>query len=214
MPKFRTFWDIFNGYIQRRMIFILIIVLVFAIGTGFGALTVKTLSTNQKEDLSNYLQSIFTSVPEEIHSLNRAELAHQGMVDNIVKTTGLMWLLGLSVIGSPFILALVFLRGFVLGFTIGFLVEDLVLRGVFLTLLSILPHNLIIVPAIIIGATASLSFSFAALKTLIGLNNENIYHQFFGCAIMVIFSWCLLGLGALVETFLTPILIEFGNRFL
>ena len=63
MPKFRTFWDIFNGYIQRRMIFILIIVLVFAIGTGFGALTVKTLSTNQKEDLSNYLHSILRLFP-------------------------------------------------------------------------------------------------------------------------------------------------------
>ena len=46
---------------------------------------------------------------------------------------------GLTVIGAPVVLGIVFLRGFVLGFTIGFIIDELYVRGLILSLSSVLP---------------------------------------------------------------------------
>lgn len=200
--------ELIRGYFYRRLPLFLGVSFLLVMGLVFGAVAVQTLPEHQQEDLTSYLQNFYATFPQEIEVSNQRLLARQGMIDNILKTTGLMWLLGLTVIGAPFILGLIFLRGFVIGFTVGFLIEQMVLRGVVLSVASVLPHNLLIVPAILLGGGATLSFSWAALKTLLGANNESIYHQFISCTFVVLISFGLLGLAAFVEAYITPVFIQ------
>ncbi|MFP3381015.1 stage II sporulation protein M, partial [Bacillus sp. SIMBA_069] len=75
------------------------------------------------------------------------------------KTVAIMWVLGLSIIGLPMILLMLFLKGVVVGFTVGFLVNQLQWQGVTFAMMGILPQNLLVVPALFIVGVSGISFS-------------------------------------------------------
>jgi len=78
---------------------------------------------------------------------------------NQAKTILLIWFLGLTVIGMPLILGICFLKGFSLGFTIGFLVQEKAGAGVLISILAILPQNLLYIPLLIIWSVVAVKFS-------------------------------------------------------
>ena len=201
-----------HTHLGRRSSTYAFLMVVLIMGTVSGAFAVKTLSPGQNDELLSYIQNFFQAFPvmQPNDPLTNARLSFLG---NITKTIGLMWLLGLSVLGAPFILALVFLRGFVLGFTVAFLVQEMVFRGIILALASVLPHNLLLVPGIILAGGASFAFSWAALQTLLGRRDINMYRQFANTALLVLLACICMGLAALVEAYITPGLIETVARY-
>ncbi|MGI6567216.1 MAG: stage II sporulation protein M [Firmicutes bacterium] len=203
----------FQGYFHRRTAAYMFVFVVFIMGTISGAFAVKALSTQQRDDLGGYIHTLFEAAPAA-NAVGSAAAIRQAFLQNIAKTVGLMWLLGLSVLGAPLVLALLFLRGFVLGFTVGFMVEEMVLKGIAMAVVSVVPHNLLVVPALILAGGAALSFSWAALRTLMGRRDINMYHQFFRVTLLTVGACGLMGAAALVEAYITPVLIETASRYL
>jgi len=201
--------EIMKAFFLRHLALYAALLVLFAVGIGFGALATQSLSYAQRADLSDYVNSVFSAL-----TAGRGALAWQGFADNILKTSGLIWLLGLTVIGAPLVLGVVFLRGFILGFTIGFIVDELHAKGLLLSLVSVLPHNLIAAPAVILAAGGALSFAGAALKTLLGLSRESIYGQFAANTGLAAASACLLAAAALVEAYVTPVLVQLSRELL
>mgnify|MGYP000852379979 CR=1 FL=1 len=210
-----AFGELVAKYFLRHLPLYLALILLFATGLGFGAVTTQKLSPVQKEDLAAYISGVYTSLSDDSAQFYpRGEVFYQSVMDNVVKTTGLLFLLGLTVIGAPLILAIVFVRGFVLGFTVGFLVQETMVQGLILSTTSILPHNLLVVPALLVGAGGALSFSAIALKTLLGFSKDGIYGQFASTTFLSLCSGLLFVLAALIEAYLTPILAQLGTGFM
>lgn len=210
-----AFGELVLKYFYRHLPLYIALILLFVTGLAFGAVATEQLSPTQKDDLTNYLASIYTSLSDEHQQdVPKAAVFRQSLMENVVKTTGLLFLLGLTVIGSPLILGVVFVRGFVLGFTVGFLVQETMVRGLILSTASVLPHNLLVVPAILLGAGGALSFSAAAAKSLLGLSKEGVYSQLASTMFLSFCSSILLVMAALIETYLTPILIQLSSGFL
>ncbi|MCK9526349.1 MAG: stage II sporulation protein M [Limnochordia bacterium] len=210
-----AFGELIGKYFLRHLPLYLALILLFAFGLGFGAVATQKLSPVQKDDLASYIAGVYTSLGEDYGQvLPRGDVFSRTLMDNVVKTAGLIFLLGLTVIGAPLILAIVFVRGFVLGFTVGFLVQETMVQGLVLSTTCILPHNLLVVPAVLIVAGGALSFSATALKTLLGLSKEGIYGQFASTTFLALCSGGLFVLAALIEAYLTPILARFGSGFL
>lgn len=210
-----AFGELIWQYFYRHLPLYLALILLFVTGLGFGAVATQKLSPVQKADLTNYLGDVYASIAQnEGVYASKGEVFYQSMVDNVVKTTGLLFILGLSVIGAPLVLGVVFIRGFVLGFTVGFLVQETMVTGLVLSTTSILPHNLLVVPAILVSAAAALSFASTALKTLLGLTKDGVYAQFASTAFLSLCSCILLIIAALVETYLTPVFIQLTSHFL
>ena len=207
--------ELLREYFFRHLPLYLALILLFMTGLGFGAMATQKLSPVQRDDLANYIAGVYRSLGDDYGQVSpRGEVFQQSVMDNVVKTMGLIFLLGLTVIGAPLILPIIFVRGFVLGFTIGFLLQEAMVQGLFLSTTCILPHNLLVVPAILIGAGGALSFAATALKTLLGFSKEGIYGQFASTTFLTFCSGVLLVLAALVETYLTPILAHLGSGFL
>ncbi|NLV20582.1 MAG: stage II sporulation protein M [Syntrophomonadaceae bacterium] len=78
---------------------------------------------------------------------------------NQAKTIVLVWFLGLTVIGMPLILGICFLKGFSLGFTIGFLVQERAGEGILISILAILPQNLLYIPLLIVWSVTAIKFT-------------------------------------------------------
>ncbi|KAB2333753.1 stage II sporulation protein M [Bacillus mesophilum] len=146
---------------EHSSIYLFVIVLFF-MGVIFGAIVVNSLSFTQKEDLFYYLSQFFGQVSaEEVASSN--DLFKQSLLHN-AKYIGLIWLLGISIIGLPVILVMLFIKGMVVGFTVGFLVNQMAWDGFLLSFVSILPQNLVIIPVFIIAATLAVAFSLKMIK--------------------------------------------------
>ncbi|WP_080845357.1 stage II sporulation protein M [Cytobacillus gottheilii] len=146
---------------EHSSIYLFVIVLFF-MGVIFGAIVVNSLSFTQKEDLFYYLSQFFGQVStEEVASSN--DLFKQSLLHN-AKYIGLIWLLGISIIGLPVILIMLFIKGMVVGFTVGFLVNQMAWDGFLLSFVSILPQNLVIIPVFIIAATLAVAFSLKMIK--------------------------------------------------
>jgi stage II sporulation protein M len=126
---------------------------------------------------------------------------------NQAKTILAVWFLGLTVIGMPLILGICFLKGFSLGFTIGFLVEEKAGAGILISILAILPQNLLYIPLLIIWSVVSIKFSIFITG---GRHNNNLS---LGKALTAFTAQMLAFLvlvlvGALIEAYFSPWFIQ------
>lgn len=192
---------------ENRTIYVFTTVL-FLIGIIFGAIIVNSLSLTQKHDLYIYLSQFFGQVSE-------GELAESSAIfaqsfTHYAKYFGLMWILGLSIIGLPVILILLFLKGVVVGFTVGFLVNQMGMPGFFLSFVSIMPQNFILVPAFIIVGTASISFCLKMVRQqFMKRTNIPIFPQFFKYSILIFGVGGALAFASIFEAYVSPVLMRF-----
>lgn len=207
-----------TSYFRQQIPFYVFSCIIFVMGIIFGALAVGTINPSQRTELEGHLGVFFDIFdPHQKETLSRGAYALESILGNI-KAAILAWALGLSVIGAPGIPVILFGRGFVLGFTVGFLVEEMVFKGVALSLASIFPQNLLIIPAIIMACSGSLSLAWSSFRRRFGGGSGRAYEETF--AVRVIRSLIHLGLACMmlivagfVEGYITPVFIKLLTRY-
>ena len=143
--------NLITRHIQENSSIYSFIMVLFMMGIIFGAIIVNSLSDLQKEDLFYYLNQFFGQVGEG-KTGPAEELLKLSFIHN-VKFTGLMWILGISIIGFPLVFILLFLKGVVVGFSVGFLVNQMGWSGLLLSFGTLLPQNLLLIPVFIFIAS-------------------------------------------------------------
>lgn len=192
-------------HLRANIVAYFFIILIFIVGIVIGALAVKTLPEDQKIELVNYLKIFFQGL------LKGQEVSDGGtlwaVVCSSLKTIGLMWLLGFTIVGIPFVLFIVFIRGFVIGFTVGFLVNEYVMRGIFFALAAVLPHNFFAIPAVIVTGVTATSFSLLLVRhkkrKKPGLLYQSLVYSL-TCFAMLL----MMLLGALIEVYISPVFMK------
>nr|WP_221434238.1 stage II sporulation protein M [Geomicrobium halophilum] len=192
---------------EFRSLYIFSTVLFFT-GIIFGAIVVNSLSLSQKEDLFVYLQQFFGQVGQG-QLTSGSDLFWQSF-SYYAKYMALMFILGLSVIGSPVILLLLFLKGLAIGFTVGFLVNQMGVPGFSLSLVSVLPQNLLIVPILLIVSVLSVAFSLRLIRQqFIKVGQmEPIFPVFIRICLFMVVALMVVALAAIIEAFISPVLLE------
>lgn len=149
--------------LQTQLPLFIFVFVLFAMGVLFGAFLVQALTLEQKEEMSRHLGSFFQSVMLDEPGSGQSS-AFLAAFSLHVKWLVLIWLLGLSVIGLPFVLLLDFLKGVLVGFTVGYLTGQLSWKGLLVAMIAVLPQNLLVVPALMALSAASVVFSFQLVK--------------------------------------------------
>ncbi|MDP5273641.1 stage II sporulation protein M [Chengkuizengella axinellae] len=193
-------------YLKDHLSLYIFVSVLFIMGIIFGALMVNALSLEQKQDMSNYLDSFFKTMDEETDLSSRQLL--QETFGLHLKWMLLIWVLGLSVIGLPFILILDFLKGVLIGFTTGYIVGELSWDGILFTLVSIAPQNLIIIPVIIIASVSGVSFSIYLIKNRLLQKRGNISKPFMTFSFLILSLIGVLFVISMYETYLTPVIMK------
>ncbi|WP_051273095.1 stage II sporulation protein M [Desulfotruncus alcoholivorax] len=191
---------IWTASLKKSWPLYLIVIIVFSVGILFGSLGANTLQENQAQELHQYLQSFLSQAAEL--DINQGQVARGALHDNIVVGV-VMYVLGLTIICLPLVLAYIFIRGFILGFSIGFLTLDHELHGFLVILISMLPHNIFFIPAMIIGGTASLSFSILLIKRFFN-SRTKIWPAFLSYSLVMTGVLAAFVLAALTEAYITP----------
>lgn len=179
---------------------------MFCLGLSFGLYAVKYMGLAEKSDLTNYFTK-FTQLLTE-GSLSYTSLLLAALKKNLILIICLC-VLGVLFFGGIPILIADFIKGFSLGYTFSFIVSAVESKGLLLALISILPQNLIYIPAVIILSMIGLSTSTEALKGKILKKNNgrnNIINEYVIKMLLVVLVMFLIGI--LVETFISPSLIK------
>lgn len=195
------------GYRPQQVLSLYVFTLtLFATGIAFGALAIGFLSPTQKHELAGSLGLFF------------AELRHGGVAEPDVafryamgyhfKVLGLLWLLGLSVVGLPFIVVAVFLKGMVLGFTVGLLVSQSGWEGFLFALTAVVPPNLLVVPAVLVVSVAGMAFSLGLIRNHFLARRQPMWPAFLRYAALVPVSALALVTASWVQAYLSPAMMR------
>lgn len=198
-------------YLKAHIVAYFFLILIFVIGVVVGSLAVKTLPDEQKTELISYLRLFFQGLMASPEANQNVDLLNTVLFGN-AKTSGLIWLLGFTVIGVPFILFIIFTRGFVIGFTVGFLVNEYVMKGLAFALVSILPHNFFAVPALLAAGVAAVSFSGAIVRRTRG--KVGFLQQALGYTLVCAIAFLFMMLAGCIEVIISPIFMKLVASFL
>ncbi len=192
-------------FLRAHLVAFFFMVLFFIIGIVVGALAIKILPEDQKAELVSYLHLFFLGLTQG-GELTGSELIVPALVNN-VKVILLMWLLGFTVIGIPFVVFLIFTRGFIVGFTVGFLVNEYVMRGLAFALVSILPHSLFSVPAVIITGVSATSFSWMFMRHKVR-GKHNMMVEAFSYSFICMLMTAFMIVASLIEVYISPVFMK------
>ncbi|MGE5560083.1 MAG: stage II sporulation protein M [Chloroflexota bacterium] len=195
------------GYLRANTGVYVFCIVIFTVGACFGALAIRALSAVQKAELIDYLQVFLRGLANTGEPVAGAAVLQQALATHW-KTAGFIWLLGLTVIGLPAVALVVFTRGFVIGFTVGFLAEQLGYKGVLFALFSVLPQNLLAVPAILVVGASALSFSLLLVGARMQRRRFQFLEEFAGYTAIVAVACVALAGAGLVEAFIAPVFIR------
>ncbi|MEK3902171.1 MULTISPECIES: stage II sporulation protein M [unclassified Paenibacillus] len=198
---------------EQTPLYIFVAVL-FLVGVVFGALIVTALTLDQQQELGDYLSNFFVTVDQQ--GLPDAQDSYWSIAAFHLKWVGLIWVLGLSVIGLPGILILDFLKGVLIGFTVGTLVSQYSWHGMLFALVSVAPHNLVLIPVLLVCSAAALGFSLLMIRSrVLGQQRRTqITHPF------MMYTLLSLGMALLVmgisgfEAYLTPVMMRWVTPLL
>lgn len=184
-----------------------ILLMSFVLGVSAGAFTVNGLTSIQREELTNYFQGFLQLL--DIQKVDSNELLSISIIEN-VKIIVILWVLGVSIIGIPFIFLFMTVKGFITGFCSGFIINVIGSKGVLFTLFALLPKEIIIIPCLIALGVNGINFSLKIIKSrnIKHLSRESLKASFFQYCFVTIFFSCFIFVGVLIEAYITPVFIR------
>lgn len=211
--RWRRFEEEVERHIRSNQGIYFFVVILFLTGVVFGALAVRTLASHQKTELMEYLQVFVGDVTSEVLPSGN-ELLLPTLWAN-AKTIILLWLGGLTVVGLPLTLILLFTKGFSSGFTVAFLVEEVKWRGFVLATTAILPHSLFVIPALLFLSAGAISFAYCVLRQrFFNRRSHREASPFWSYALFICYAGLAIFLAALVEAYITPVLAKITAAWL
>ncbi|WP_438448844.1 stage II sporulation protein M [Gorillibacterium sp. sgz5001074] len=197
---------------KEHLPFYLFVFVLFAVGIVFGAVMVGALTLEQKQELARHLH-FFIQTVNEGGGFDTSASFQQSLVMHL-KWVVLIWVLGLSVIGLPLVFALDFLKGVLVGFSVGYMIGQYSWKGMLFALTSVVPQNLIVIPALVITSAAAASFSVQLVRNrVVGKQGQLLpaFGSYTGIALMMT---VLLTGAALYEGFLSPVVMKWVTPML
>ncbi|MBC8016461.1 MAG: stage II sporulation protein M, partial [Sporomusaceae bacterium] len=111
------------------------------------------------------------------------------------------------IVGIPFVLFILFTRGFIIGFTVGFLVNEYVMRGLLFALASVLPHNFFAIPAILITGVSATKFSLMLVRRK-KQGKINLWYEAAGYSLLCALMLAVMLFAALLEVYISPVFMK------
>ncbi|HHV59545.1 MAG TPA: stage II sporulation protein M [Clostridiaceae bacterium] len=181
--------------------------LSFVAGIIAGAFTVNGLNPGQSTELENYFFGFLHLI--NYQNIDSVELFKITMLENL-KLIAVLWGLGVTIIGIPFIYIVIGIKGFISGFSSGFIIEAAGLRGILFVIAAMLPKELIQVPCLVALGVSGINFSLNILRSRSHKLpfKSSLKSEFFTYCLITALFFCLITAGALLEAYVSPMLVK------
>ena len=189
---------IINNILKNKRKYILLL-LIFIIGIVLGVFFINNSDENQKKEINEYIMNFVTTLKEN-NSIDKKELVKASLKGNIVMGIAL-WFIGSTVIGLPLIYFFVLYKGLCIGYTMSSAKLTLSTgKGILFCISSILLHNIIMIPAILMIAASGTNLCQAIIKNR---TKENIKLEIIKHSIISFIGIIFFMLSSLVEVYIS-----------
>jgi len=177
----------------------------FLLGISAGVFTELMMPSTEKEGMISYLDQYFLlNSPDDL-----------AFIEIFMKSAGnnlgllfIMLLSGLSAFGFPAALAALIYKGMALGFSAALLIDSMSFKGVAIVFTSMIPQNLIIIPAILLAGVAALNMAFHTISNRkYGIKKSLAESSGSYLFINAVLAIAILA-GCFIESFLSPLLTQ------
>lgn len=156
--------------LQRKHGSALLFLLAIAVtGLFFGGVVAGQIPHPEQMILDNRLQNLISDVTNHQLASSKELLWQRLSADG--RMLALLWLLGLSIIGIPIIILLLFLRAFSTGFAIGYTILHFGVKGLWIAMLGIFLHEFLAYSTLLAAALTAIRFSKTILIQKIQLSD-------------------------------------------
>lgn len=193
-----------NNIISQKQKYLFLIV-IGLIGIISGILFIFFISKTDKSLVKDELDLFFDGVLE--NKLNYVSSIINSVSSNFLYFI-IIWILGISIIGIPIIIFLLFLKGFIFGFSISSIIYNFGIKGIFLSFFYQFPHSLILFILFILISFYAINFSVRLFKVLFLKENINLNIYFKKYSLVVGVCFLVSILCSLLEVFVSPILLK------
>lgn len=189
---------IINNILKNKRKYILLL-LIFIIGIVLGVFFINNSDENQKKEINEYITNFVTTLKEN-NSIDKKELVKASLKGNIVMGIAL-WFIGSTVIGLPLIYFFVLYKGLCIGYTMSSAILTLSTgKGILFCISSILLHNIIMIPTILMIAASGTNLCQAIIKNR---TKENIKLEIIKHSIISFIGIIFFMLSSLVEVYIS-----------
>lgn len=195
-----------EGHVREQMGIYLVVILIFALGIIAGSLSIRLLEAGQVTELNDYFYGFVDYLTDQ-QPIDQMQILQRSLVYNGQIILAL-WLLGNLFFGFVIALGIIFYRGFTIGFTVGFLAEQSAMQGIIFSVGSVLPQNLLYVPATIFAGVFTVSLSLLLLRRRVAKKTFPYGTYFFQYTLAMLMVALAFLAGSLVETMITPVFMR------
>lgn len=189
---------------KNKKLFVFVSILLI-IGFIAGTLFITILSTEDKKIVSETISNYFNQIKN--NNIDLEYTLRTSLTTNLIYLV-FMWLLGISIIGIPIIIFLIFIKSFILGFSISSIIFKYKLGGTLLSFSYIFPHQILNLVVISFIGLYALKVSLSLIKLIISkkqINFKLIIKKYFAVLIICVIISIV---STLFESFLCPYLIK------
>ena len=207
--------EMYNKYrkeISKKNNFLVLILGIFILGLIFGSIYITILGKSEKTLIINSVGNYFNEI-KGVSFDNGINVFKNSLISNLLYNIS-MWLLGLSAIGLPVIIIMVFFKSFVLSFSVSSIIAKYGFKGILGALLYIFPSPLITGIFSIILGTYSMIISVKLIRSAFTKQTIN-FKSFMGKYFFILLISVLVSvLCALIDAFASPYILKLFTNFI
>ena len=121
---------------------------------------------------------------------------------------GLIWGLGLSIIGIIFNIFLTYIKGFVVGFSVASIFATYNYKGILMALLYLFPHQILNVIVVCVLTIYSIMFYLNLLEIIVTKKVKKNYNMLKRYVVILLFSIIISFISSILEVYLFPNLLK------
>jgi stage II sporulation protein M len=199
--------DLLNKHVQNNFWLYIISLLCLCTGIVLGMYSVRYMGSFEKSDLLSYIKNFNSTI-------NSGNISYRSIFSETLKSNIpillIMWFLGLTMIGVPIILIIDIIKGFTIGFTISFMINNMGMKGMWFSLLGVLPQNIIYIPCFILASVIAMDFSMAILKDKANRQwTSNIWVRVTSYSLSFLLVAVVMFIGFFMESYVSPNMVKF-----
>ena len=188
---------------KKKYMYLIIIIII---GIIVGILFSNILSTEDNKLVTNKITEYFNNLKNDV-PINYLKNLLSSLKNNLLYI-GIIWILGLSVIGLLFNNFILFFKSFVLGFSIGSIINIYLYNGLILSFLYVFPSLIINIIVLLIMTYFANDFSMKLFNLLFRKKEIKFsliikrYSKILLCLSIILI------ISSLIETFIMPFSIK------
>lgn len=185
--------------VDKKTLLFLFIISIIGIVTG--ALYMTVLKSQDKELVLNSLNEFMNSIKNFTLS---TDLFKNNLIINLLYTL-IIWILGISIIGLPIVVFIIFFKSFLVSFSLSSFIIKYKFKGIIYGIIYVFPHSILNLIIYIYLGIYSIKLSSIIINSIIykkNINFKNIINYYFKLLLIAII---IIILSTIYETFVMPL---------